>query len=99
MNNQSCALRRVDPRPNSLWDLEEGQFFFEIDEKGQRHFSCMFPGDTLCCIPIRPVVTEGLNGGHYWEWNGNEDQPTLMPSVHAVGSWHGWVRAGRAESC
>lgn len=30
-----------------------------------------------------------------WSWNGNEDRPTLNPSLHAVGVWHGWVRDGQ----
>ena len=30
-----------------------------------------------------------------WSWDGNEKAPTLTPSLHAVGIWHGWVRAGQ----
>ena len=33
--------------------------------------------------------------GAQWSWDGNEDAPTLTPSLHAVGIWHGWVRAGQ----
>lgn len=29
-----------------------------------------------------------------WIWDGNEDMPTLEPSVHHVGHWHGWLRNG-----
>jgi len=29
-----------------------------------------------------------------WNWNQDEDNPTLKPSLHAVGMWHGWVRNG-----
>lgn len=29
-----------------------------------------------------------------WEWNGSFDAPTLSPSVHHVGHWHGWLRNG-----
>ena len=29
-----------------------------------------------------------------WSWDGNEMEPTLSPSLHAVGLWHGWVRGG-----
>lgn len=29
-----------------------------------------------------------------WEWDGNEDAPTLSPSLHAVGIWHGFVKGG-----
>ena len=30
-----------------------------------------------------------------WQWNGNEERPTLAPSLHAVGIWHGHVREGK----
>lgn len=29
-----------------------------------------------------------------WSWDGNEKRPTLKPSLHAVGTWHGYVRGG-----
>ena len=33
------------------------------------------------------------------DWDGNEDKPTITPSIHAVGCWHGWCRNGRLVSC
>ena len=27
----------------------------------------------------------------------NEEAPTLRPSLHAVGIWHGWVTAGQLK--
>ena len=32
--------------------------------------------------------------GASWEWDGNETSPTLHPSIHAVGIFHGWVQEG-----
>lgn len=29
-----------------------------------------------------------------WHWNGSVTEPTLAPSVHHVGHWHGWLRDG-----
>lgn len=29
-----------------------------------------------------------------WQWDGNEEKPTLTPSLHAVGIWHGYVKQG-----
>jgi hypothetical protein len=88
----------VEP-PVSLWNLAIGQFFFSTAENGQVWFNAMFPGMNLACLPIRPMVDASVNGGHSWEWNGNTTKPTLSPSVHAVGCWHGWVREGRMVSC
>ena len=52
---------------------------------------------------IRP---HELPNGHSWEWDGDEDRPTLSPSLHVISRgwpereipeetlWHGWVRNG-----
>ena len=32
--------------------------------------------------------------GDQWLWDGDEDEPTLSPSLHAVGEWHGFVENG-----
>lgn len=29
-----------------------------------------------------------------WKWNGDKAKPTLKPSLHWVGAWHGFVTAG-----
>jgi hypothetical protein len=34
-----------------------------------------------------------------WRWNGLRSEPTLHPSVHMVGHWHGWLRGGYWETC
>lgn len=34
-----------------------------------------------------------------WAWTGGREAATLMPSVHHVGHWHGWLRNGVWESC
>jgi hypothetical protein len=34
-----------------------------------------------------------------WAWDGNREAPTLEPSIHHVGHWHGYLRAGVWESC
>jgi len=34
-----------------------------------------------------------------WSWDGNREQPTLTPSVHDVGHWHGFLTKGVWLSC
>lgn len=34
-----------------------------------------------------------------WNWNGSLEKPTLTPSVHHVGHWHGWLTNGVWTSC
>lgn len=40
----------------------------------------------------------GKNGGPRWQWDGNRESPTLSPSLHCIGHWHGFLRNGRFES-
>ncbi len=40
-----------------------------------------------------------LNCPDGWTWDGNQERPTLSPSIHCVDHWHGYLRAGRFESC
>jgi hypothetical protein len=44
-------------------------------------------------LRIRPAPSPS------WEWDGNTEAPTLTPSVHHVGHWHGWLKSGVWESC
>lgn len=39
-------------------------------------------------LPIRPAQSPS------WEFDGNRESPTLSPSVHHVGHWHGWLKNG-----
>lgn len=43
-----------------------------------------------------PVSAPGTNA---WGWDGNLDAPTLQPSLLLHHHWHGFMRAGRLESC
>ena len=36
--------------------------------------------------------------GKHWGWDGNREAPTLAPSLHWIGVWHGWMRAGEIVS-
>lgn len=46
------------------------------------------------------VKPDGSRDGRAtWNWNGNTDKPTLTPSVHHVGHWHGWLTDGEWKSC
>lgn len=41
----------------------------------------------------------GSGGPRIWAWDGNEDKPTLTPSIHCTGIWHGYLTNGRLVSC
>lgn len=103
MNTESCDMHRVDrPEGESCWDtfdhMQPGDFFFDKSSP-QVRFYCILPGGHNCVIPIRPLINPAENGGHSWDWDLNEDAPTLNPSINSIGTWHGWIRAGRMVSC
>jgi hypothetical protein len=47
-----------------------------------------------------PIVKGPAPAPKYpWGWDGNLDAPTLTPSLLLEGGWHGYMKAGRLESC
>jgi len=72
----------------------------EQDEFGEITFWYCCP---CGCKSIGPLtvgrgVKPNVEGVPTWNWNGSLEKPTLSPSVHHVGHWHGWLRNGVWES-
>lgn len=70
-----------------------GDYYFRDDEKGVV---------LVLAIPhagkfIHSEWTIGHRNDSNAQWNmlGTREKPTLTPSLHAVGIWHGWVKQGR----
>lgn len=75
-----------------------GEFSWQ-EIKGVRHIYLALPTLTPgvpdnYVMNLLPVSLGANVAGKYWGWDGNEDQPTLTPSVHCIGHWHGWLRGG-----
>lgn len=69
------------------------------DENGDQTFWYCCP---CGCGALGPLnVGKGFKpaDGPSWTWNGALDKPTLTPSVHHVGHWHGWLTDGVWRSC
>lgn len=62
-----------------------------------------FPAGMIYCCPCGCGATGALafrpHASPSWEWDGNNEAPTLKPSVHHVGHWHGWLTGGVWLSC
>lgn len=95
--------------------LQKGDFYWGTsvvtDDKGQEH-RCrslwhVLPSGDHGAIHIEPVpdaIKERIKHGnppkaHTWTWDGNEQKPTLSPSVWLKGRWHGYFEQGRMRSC
>ena len=90
MNTESIDCRKVE------WGTIEkpGDFCFgpELD-----YIYLWLPGTNG---PDAIQIQRGSPGGNrVWGWDGNQEAPTLTPSIHARGQWHGYLRSGRLASC
>lgn len=104
-NRESVQGRRITQlplKPDAVtragdfgWDTDSGEP--EVD--GRRVLFLHLPGtgeSRWCAVP----VNRGSPGGpRCWGWDGNEDKPTLLPSIHLPGVWHGFLQAGYLKSC
>lgn len=92
-------------KAQSFVDLPEspnvpaGAFTYYTDDRGAIRgmiYACPCGCGNCGLLRFRPVAPAD-HGCASWEWNGNKETPTLSPSVHHVGHWHGWLREGRWE--
>lgn len=94
-NRESCDCRKV-----ADYDHIErpGDFYFQPVQgvAGENCLHVMLPGNVFIMIGVAvgPASTPKV-----WGWDGNEERPTLEPSIHTVGHWHGFLKAGRLVSC
>lgn len=97
MNTQSCDMIRQADDEAAL-EGPPGSFCIETMASGQRVMWHILPDGNAGMLRLRPIVDSG-EAHPSWEWDGNEDKPTLQPSVHLPGRWHGYFTAGRMVSC
>jgi len=96
------------------WDkngAKHGAFYFRVNPHSGRchlwvHLPYAAPGSrshTWHCLRVytgregedKPTdSTEPM-----WWWDGNEQAPTLRPSIAVPNAWHGFMTAGRLEAC
>lgn len=69
-------------KPDEKWDV----IWFKCP-CGCRAISCLYVGNGFKPKRARPDRAT-------WEWDGNAEAPTLSPSIHHVGHWHGWLKNG-----
>lgn len=87
--------------------VRTGEFCWGADrENGVRYLYIKLPGDEAgrsgpdaIRVTRDPAKHGGTDGAHTWLWDGNEDKPTLHPSLHWKGRWHGHLQAGQLKSC
>lgn len=96
-NHPPIKMRRS--AKDGFWDrtqIEVGDYYWRVDDKGRRMLCVIIPCKTAEGGQTFSQWTIDYENacGAKWSWDGNVDAPTLTPSLHAVGVWHGFVRNG-----
>ena len=45
------------------------------------------------------TISSKNNNGAQWKLSGTKEAPTMHPSLHWVGMWHGFLENGYLRSC
>jgi hypothetical protein len=107
MNTESVDCRRVKvPRSAGDEKLLPGDFAWDFDapecggdrSKPTHYIYLALPGDAGGWSAIKVQKGQSFSG-RVWGWDGNEDKPTLNPSILVTDQWHGYLCAGRLQSC
>ena len=84
----------IATRCNTMAEMEgtPGAFCFEANDAGL-FYNCPCGCETQGFIPFAGKVT---GHKHSWNWDGNKDQPTLLPSIQRTTGckWHGHLKVG-----
>lgn len=107
-NRDSVDARRIpSPAYREPGSVNPGDFAWEFDfthfEHGAKEtdldltlYICL-PGERMWSpIHVRRGPTPASD--RVWGWDGNFDKPTVTPSIHHPGLWHGYLTAGRFQS-
>lgn len=90
MNFESIDTRKVEPggmeRPGDFCFAEDFEYLY-----------IWIPGVSG---PDAIRIQRGSPGGdRVWGWDGDTERPTLTPSIHTPGYWHGYLTSGKLKSC
>ncbi len=96
-----CIGTLADEKPGDIDSMQKpGDYCFVRDANGKTFIWLAVPAglnrNPEGFVFGRLPVQIGSNAkGEHWGWDGNETAPTLTPSVHTVGHWHGFVTKGQ----
>lgn len=102
-SKKSFDAVRIEDQSENPKDWSAGQFYTVVNQDGK-----IVAIDL--CLPNK--LDRGLHWGACsvylegedkpetpsWKWNGDIDRPTLLPSIHATGHWHGYLTDGYFKS-
>lgn len=103
---KTSPVRATHVVAGSIIDLGQPPGSFKFYTKSETRdqlrgmtFVCPCGCGVTGALPFHPLSGDDIKYQRDgWKWDGNVDAPTLEPSVHNRGHWHGWLRAGVWES-
>jgi hypothetical protein len=101
MNTESidCRLVKFGTVPEAGGLERPGDYTFAEDEATLYVWLPGMGGPDALQIRRGSALAGTAERGHVWGWNGSVERPTLTPSIHAPGQWHGYLTDGRLVSC
>lgn len=89
-----AEVRLAAPVPATIvadaYDGPPGAVEFRGEPPTAVFYACPCGCGTVGYLRLRPPESPRPS----WAWNGDRQRPTLHPSIHHVGHWHGWLRDG-----
>ena len=83
-----------------LYEHDVGTMFWTKDEEDRRILRVVFPaskdgtGKNIIDLYVYNNDKDWTIPGEHKHWDGNEQKPTLKPSILVSGGWHGYIQKG-----
>lgn len=92
------AIRVLNHEEAETRGLQPGLFWWTSDQEGNRYLAYVCPCGCGQPRAIPTAMNPGATAGRGpWTWDGNEDVPTLTPSIQHRDAcqWHGFLTVGQ----
>lgn len=103
--NTESATGQLRNDPDELLQAGRvGDWAFDETTAGLIFICIVLPNGTPEGSFVRLPLTPIDSVQNWWEWDGNREAPTISPSINNMphwksAGWHGFMRAGKLESC
>lgn len=96
----SCGWLQLFLKPDGTYcefeALGPGAFIVVDQGDGLPALMLVLPEGSKTYLPLNRGAS---NGPQVWGWDGDENAPTIVPSIHYQGYWHGFMEKGYLRSC
>ena len=103
MSSPLIPCQRFGTIDSPFWQYGPGAFCWRQDVAGSRTMLLLVPsererGYEPLYLYMRHAANNWAEAGEEHGWDGDEDRPTLSPSVSVPGGWHGFMENGQLRT-